>query len=721
MVSKRTFPIQGIHCASCIRILEKSLSKIPGVQSATVNLATEKATVIFDDKLVTDNHLISAVANVGYHAILHDDKSLDKNAVLADLKLRVIFSLISGFLIMFFHLPGWLQLVLALPVQFWAAIPFYRSAISALRHRTSNMDTLVSLGTSTAFAYSFFNVIFSSKFMPYFDVSTTVIGLVLLGRYLEASAKGKTGAAIQGLLGLQAKTARVIRGGVDIDIPVNQVEVGDKIRVRPGEKIPVDGTILEGESAVDESMVTGESLPVDKIAGNTVIGSTMNLSGSFIFQATKIGDDSLLNQIIRLVQDAQGSKAPIQRMADLISSYFVPVVIFLATATFLYWLIAPNQGLLPAVINTVAVLVIACPCAMGLATPTAIIVGTGLAARHGILVKDAASLETAHKVDTIIFDKTGTLTTGKLKITNIITFGKTSEAELLSLAASVETGSEHPIAMAIINAAQDSKLQLTKVTKFHALAGFGVTANLGKCKILIGKPNLLHKEKIDINVIQKDIDKLESNGKTVVIIAKDNQPIGILAIADTIKDTAEKAIQKLQNLGIEIIMITGDNEKAAQTIASQLGISRVLANVLPDGKEQAVRKIQAEGKNLPAGRRIVAMVGDGINDAPALAAADISIAMGTGTDVAIEAADITLINKDLNSVYSAIILSKKTISVIKQNLFWAFAYNSILIPVAMIGRINPIFASIAMTASSISVVANSLTLSLRFNNATLRG
>jgi Cu+-exporting ATPase len=609
------------------------------------------------------------------------------------------------------------QFFLALPVQFWAGLGFYRATIPAMKHRTANMDTLVALGTTVAFGYSVVVTLFPNLVIqagieptPYFDVATIVIGLILLGRYLEAKAKGQTSEAIKKLIGLQAKTARVIRSGKELDIPLDQVQVGDIVRVRPGEKIPVDGVIVVGESSVDESMITGESIPVDKTKGDTVVGSTMNKSGTFTYKAIKVGSGTMLAQIVKLVQEAQGSKAPIQRLADIISSYFVPIVIMLAIATFVTWYVLVGSLLL-ALLNMVAVLIIACPCAMGLATPTAIMVGTGKGAEHGILIKDASSLETAHNITAIIFDKTGTLTNGKPTVTDVISLNRTPEKQMLLLASSLEKGSEHSLAEAIVKEGEKQNIPLEEVTKFQAIAGFGVGGVINKENIIFGNKKLMEKEKVALpEELQQKLEELENMGKTVMLLAANKKLLGIIAVADTLKNSAADGVKKLQHMGIEVIMITGDNHRTAQAIAKQLGITRVFADVLPEGKEKEVVKIQQEGK-------IVAMVGDGINDAPALAKANIGIAMGTGTDVAIEAADITLINKDLRAVSSAITLSRKSMRTIKQNLFWAFGYNIMLIPVAM-GILypffhilmNPIFASAAMALSSVSVVTNSLRL-----------
>ena len=762
---KKTFLLKGMHCASCVGVIEKSLKKTPGVKDAVVNLATEKATVTYDSNVCKEGQIASAVANVGYKALVEqeniseDEEKIEKAKDLKKLRNKVGVSLFLGALILWGSFPGlinfapeilksfWVQLILATPVQFWAGWTFYRATIPALKHRTANMDTLVALGTTVAYIYSAFVTFFPNvvmelglEVMPYFDVAAIVIGLILLGRYFEARAKGQTSQALKKLIGMQAKTAKVIREGKEVDIPIEQVVIGDVVRVRPGEKIPVDGIILEGDSSVDESMITGESIPVEKLKGDTVVGATMNKTGTFTYKAGKVGQDTMLAQIIKLVQEAQGSKAPIQRVADLISSYFVPIVIMLAFATFAVWYVfGPNPALLFALLNTVAVLIIACPCAMGLATPTAIMVGTGLGAEKGILIKDAQSLEIAHKVNTIIFDKTGTLTKGKPEVTDVIRI-KNQESrikddkELLRLAASIEKGSEHSLAEAIVKYAEDENVKTESVTKFKAVAGHGVTGEIGNRKIYFGNKRLLESENIALDSYTEQIEQLENEGKTVMMLAVDSKLAGFIAVADTIKDSAKEGVKALQEKGIEVVMITGDNSRTANAIAKTLGIERVFAEVLPQEKEEIVRKLQlgeSRIKNQELGRknhnskfilhnsqkRIIAFVGDGINDAPALASADIGIAMGTGTDVAIEAADITLINKDLRSVASAIELSRKTMRTIKLNLFWAFGYNTLLIPVAMgvlypfFGiLLSPIFASAAMASSSISVVTNSLLL-----------
>lgn len=734
---KKSYAIKGMHCASCVRVTERALKKVPGVTDAVVNLATAKAMVTYDEKKCSPQQLADSIAKTGYtlelEAKSEEVEKAEKKKELTNLRNKVIVSLFLGSLILWGSFPlimntapmilknFFVQMILALPVQFWAGATFYRATIPALRNRTANMDTLVALGTSVAFLYSSVVTLFPQFVrgvnmdpMPYFDVAAIVIGLILLGRYFEAKAKAGTSDAIKKLIGLQAKTARVLRDGNEVDIPIDQVIINDVIRVRPGEKIPVDGQILEGNSSIDESMITGESIPVDKTSGDMVVGSTMNKSGTFLYKAIKVGDQTMLSQIIKLVQEAQGSKAPIQRLADLVSSYFVPIVIMLAILTFgLWYIIGPSQAFLFALLNMVAVLIIACPCAMGLATPTAIMVGTGKGAENGILIKNAESLEIANKITTVIFDKTGTLTNGKPVVTDVlgVTGSRESEKKILILAASIEKGSEHSLAESIVKKAEVEKLTLQEVTGFHAIAGHGVKGKSGKDEILLGNRRLMDRDEVEIlKPMQSDIERLETEGKTVMMLALNGELLGLIAVADTIKDSAVEGIKALQKMGIEVVMITGDNQRTADATAKQLGINRVLAEVLPDQKEAEVRKIQASGAK-------VAMVGDGINDAPALAAADIGIAMGTGTDVAIEAADITLINSNLTSVASAITLSKKTMRTIKLNLVWAFGYNIILIPVAMGALypffhilLNPIFASVAMATSSISVVSNSLLL-----------
>ena len=700
---KKSFPIVGMHCASCARLIEKSLTKVPGVLNASVNYGSESAVVELEGN-VSDTKLESAVKNAGYRAILSKgklSKEEEKVKELKSLKIKVIVSSILSLIVFVGSFPEWfgvnlnpiLLLVLATPVQFWAGWDFYLATWSGLRNRTASMDTLIVMGTSAAFFYSILSMFGVVEGM-YFDTAAVIITLILLGRFLEAKAKSHTSDAIKKLLGLQAKTARVVRGGVEIDVPLNEVKVGDLIRVRPGEKVPVDGIITEGKSYIDESMVTGESLPVDKIVGASVIGSTINKSGSFIFKATKIGSETMLSQIIEMVKEAQSTRAPIARMADLVSSYFVPIVLMLSILTFVGWyVLGPITIGFPvnAFINLVAVLIIACPCAMGLATPTAIMVGTGKGAEKGILIKDAASLETAHKINTIVFDKTGTLTKGKPTVTDV------SDPKILTIVASLEQGSEHPLGDAILGYAMEKKVKFQKVTNFRAITGFGIEGTIGSKKYFFGKPDKKG----------ESIKKLEDEGKTVMVLKEGVKILGFIAVADTLKEGVKDVVKHLENKKIEVWIVTGDNQRTAKAIAKLSGIKNILAEVLPEDKAQKIKEL----KNVAfKATKCVAFVGDGINDAPALAAADVGIAMGTGTDVAMESAGITLLNKDFKSILTAINLSKSTMKIIKQNLFWAFGYNVILIPAAAFGLLNPMLASFAMAASSISVVLNSLRL-----------
>lgn len=728
---KKTFDVKGMHCASCVRVIERTLQKVKGVSSATVNLATNRATINYDDH-ISEHILSSAVKERGYELVTetpkteHDhmqmgDESELKENVFISIPL-VIFSLLIMFWEILFPMNYTIQEffhhlipLAATYMMFVVGRPYLAGVWRFIKYKKADMDALVGIGTLVAFVYSFIITAFENSLIgvldtehTYYDVTIVVIGFLTLGKYLETRAKSHTSDAIRKLVGLQAKTARVIADGKEIDVPIEQVKVGDLIRVRPGEKIPVDGIIVEGESSINESMITGESIPVDKTVGAEVIGATINKSGSFVIKAIKIGEDSMLAQIIKLVEDAQGSKAPIQRMADTVSSYFVPAVLIIAVLTFGGWVILTGNYV-NGLVSMITVLIIACPCAMGLATPTAIMVGTGKGAENGILIKDAKSLEIANKINTVIFDKTGTLTKGKPEVTDIIALNGKKD-EVLALAASLEKGSEHSLADAILRESENKKIKLLNTSKFNAVPGQGVKGMIEGKQVLLGNRALMHKEKVSLENYLEQMEKLELNGKTVMMLAINDKLVGLIAVADTVKDSAKAGVEALQQKGIEVVMISGDNQKTAQAIASQVGIKRVLAEVLPDQKEAEVKKIQAEGKK-------VAMVGDGINDAPALASADIGIAMGTGTDVAIESADITLVNKDLRSVAAAIELSRQTVKTIKMNLFWAFGYNVILIPVAMGALypiwgilLNPIFASVAMALSSVSVVSNSLLL-----------
>ena len=756
---KASFPIIGMHCASCAKLIERQLERTPGVSDASVNYGSEQATIEYDETCCDLPTIGKAVESAGYKAIVESVAGSDpvkktpdelkeeaKRVELADLKVKVVVSSILSIIILLGSFPEWFSsffsfspklyaliskpfflLALSTPVQFWAGKGFYQATWSGLRNRAAGMDTLIAIGTSAAYGFSVLTTLFEPMLraagfpiVMYYDTAAVIITLILLGRFLEAKAKAHTSDAIKKLLHLQAKTARVIRNGKEFDVPIEEVQVGDVIRVRPGEKIPVDGKISEGASSIDESMVTGESMPVEKKAGDLVIGATINKTGTFLFLATKVGKDTMLSQIVRMVAEAQSSRAPIQRLADVVSGYFVPIVLMLAVATFVIWF--DTGTFAQAFTNMIAVLIIACPCALGLATPTAIMVGTGRGAEHGILIKDAEALEIAHKINIAVFDKTGTLTQGKPTVTDIVPAdGKKLKAEsLLRLAASLEQGSEHSLAEAIVAEAQRKKIALNRADGFVAIPGHGVAGTVEKQKIFFGNRALIDKQKISYHAAEKTISNLEKQGKTVMMLANQKQLLGLIAVADTLKPEAKEMVASLGRMNIGVSMITGDNKRTAGTIAEQVGITNVLAGVLPQEKAKKIKELKSSSLNSKLktlSSSVVAFIGDGINDAPALASADVGIAMGTGTDVAIESAGITLLNKDLRSVVSAIKLSKSTLSIIKQNLFWAFGYNVILIPVAMgvlypiTGwLLNPALAAFAMAASSISVVGNSLRL-----------
>jgi P-type Cu+ transporter len=726
-----TLAIEGMTCASCVRTVEGALAKVAGVSDASVNLATETARVRFAETAVAVPELVKAVKAAGYGARVREAGSEEREqaARLAELgrtRRRLIVALVLGSAAMVLsmapHMIGgiehadwrtYLLFVLATPVQFYAGWPFYRTAFAAARHRQTNMSTLVVVGTTAAYAISvaatfFPSVFFAARLEPhqflYYETSAVIIALVLLGRYLEARARAHTSDAIKKLAQLGAKTARVRRrDGEEIEIPITEVVVGDVVIVRPGEKIAVDGLIIAGSSAVNESMVTGESIPVEKSAGSEVIGGTLNTSGAFRFRAMRVGEQTMLAQIIRLVEDAQASKAPIQRLADTVSSYFVPAVFGVAALTALAWLLfGPEPRLTYALTAFVAVLIIACPCAMGLATPTAIMVGTGRGAEHGILIKSAEALERAGKVRAIILDKTGTLTEGKPLVTDVLPLNGLGETELLQLAATAERQSEHPLAQAIVDAALARGLPLGDAERFEALSGHGVRAAVAGHEVLVGSARHVGANGAG--------EALAAQGKTIVHVARDGQPAGVIGIADTIRPSAREAVTQLRRLGIEVVMMTGDNERTAAAIAAQAGIERFFAGVLPEAKADYVKQLQNEGKR-------VAMVGDGVNDAPALAQGDLGIAIGSGTDVAIETGDIVIIGGDLRAVAKAIALSRKTVRTIWQNLFWAFAYNVGLIPLAagvfypFTGwLLAPMLAAGAMALSSVTVVTNSLRL-----------
>lgn len=736
-VERIDIPIVGMTCASCVAAIEKALLQKTGITKASVNLATEKARVEYIPSEISLGEIIEVIEGSGYKVIqipqeenLEDMEAILRTKENKKLKIKFFVGLFLGLVILLGSMPHWFPWIpkffnkyfvlwaIATPVQFWIGWQFYRGAWGAFKHRNANMDTLIAVGTSAAYLYSVTATLFPSFFEAggiepkvYFDTSAMIIVLILLGKLLEAKAKGQTSDAIKKLVGLQPKTAHVKRDGIEMDIPVTDVLVKDEILVRPGEKIPVDGIVLKGRSAVDESMISGESLPAKKEAGDTVIGATINKTGSFTFTATKVGKDTVLAQIIKLVQDAQGSKAPIQRLADVIAGYFVPIVISIAIATFVIWFnFGPNPALTFALLNFVAVMIIACPCALGLATPTAVMVGTGKGAENGILIKGGESLETAHKLDTIVFDKTGTLTKGEPEVTDIVTSGSFSEEDILRYAASAEKASEHPLGEAIIKRALDKGINLESPKDFSAIEGHGLEAIVDGKAVFIGNKKLMDNKKIMVDKLVEQAEKFAAEGKTPIYISLGGKSAGLVAVADSLKDNSVAAVKKLENSGLSVIMLTGDNRKTAQAIALKAGIKNVIPEVLPEHKVLEIKKLQSNGNK-------VAMVGDGINDAPALAQADVGIAIGSGTDVAMEASDITLIKGDLMGVVAAIELSKRTIRVIKQNLFWAFFYNTAGIPIAagvlfpFFGiLLNPIFASAAMAFSSVTVVSNSLRL-----------
>ncbi len=761
--SEIELPITGMNCVNCASSVEKALNRLqPGVVSVNVNFATEKAHIAYLPGQVTHTDFIAAIEEAGYGVIESEpDQLVDAEQAAREQEIHdqtrkfwtgVAFSLPLFLFSMArdFSLLGtwsdalwgnWLMLVLATPVQFYVGWDYYTGGFKALRNGAANMDVLVAMGSSAAFLYSLpvtialtlGNTALGSH--VYFETAAVIITLIKLGKLLEARAKDQTGAAIKKLMGLQAKTARVTRNGQEIDIPIEQVAVGDVVIVRPGERIPVDGVIIEGHSTVDESMLTGESVPVDKGQGDTVIGATINKQGRLKFEAHKVGAETALAQIVRLVQEAQGSKAPIQRLADRVASIFVPAVIAIATFTLLAWWVVADAGFTPSMIRMVAVLVIACPCTLGLATPTAIMVGTSKGAAQGILFKDSKALELAHSLKVVILDKTGTITAGEPSVTDVVAAaegtshfitqvsddeGDKEEAAILWLAASAERGSEHPIGEAIVRSAQARGLPPVEPSEFKALAGHGVIAQVKGYQIALGNLKMMNERHVELSGLEAEAAKLQAGAKSVIWVAVNGKAVGLIGVADTIKPGSKEAIAQMHRLGLQVVMVTGDNRATAESIGNTLGIDHILSEILPEDKASEVKKLQLEMKQQSQSIGCVAMVGDGINDAPALAQADVGIAIGTGTDVAMEAADVTLMRGDLRSVPEAIALSKATMRVIRQNLFWAFFYNVLLIPVAagvlhpftflpmMLRALHPVLAAFAMAFSSVTVVANSL-------------
>ncbi len=746
-VQKTEFPVEGMTCASCVARAGKALLSVPGVLSASINLATQSGTVEFLPGVADMEALRVAIEGVGYsipEIRPEEDPVARQERMQREEERSLLNRLRAGVLlgVPLFLLAQWemvagsvgfpfssfssalLQLILVTPIQFYVGSRFYRGAWATAKYGTTDMNTLVALGTTVAYAYSIVATFFPGLFAVegaaphvYYDTSAAIIVLVLLGRYFETRAKGKTSEAVKKLVGLQPKAARVVRDGEEVDIPLEEVSAGDRVVVRPGEKVPVDGTVEEGESSVDESMMTGEPIPRDKGRGDAVTGGTMNVNGRLVLHATHVGKDTVLARIVRMVQEAQGSKPPIGRLADIIASYFVPSVMGVAAVTFAaWWVFGPQPRLTYAMLSAISVLIIACPCALGLATPTSIMVGTGKGAELGILIRSGEALETAHKIDTVILDKTGTVTRGRPVFSGVRTAadspyrGAEGERELLALAASAESGSEHPLAEAVVRGATDRGLSLFPIEEFHSRPGHGVRATVAGHRVHVGSVRWLEEEGIDATTLLPDAKEFSESGITVIFVGVDGKGSGVVAVADEMKEGAPEAIGVLLGMGLDVVMLTGDNRKTAEAVAAQAGITRVRAEVLPDQKAQEVRRIQSEGK-------IVAMVGDGINDAPALAQADVGMAIGTGTDIAIESGDIVLMSGDLKGVAAAISLSRATLRNIRQNLFWAFAYNVLLIPVAagvlfphFRVLLSPILAAAAMGLSSVTVVSNALRL-----------
>ena len=755
-----TFPVEGMTCAACVYHVESALKGVPGVRGVAVSLGTERASVDFVPGLASFDDMQKAVEQAGYRADRTNEaggqeaelERLSRVKETRGLRNRLIFAGLGAILLFLGTFAGfpWVSRLMALeyypfllwalatPVLFWAGAGFYVSGIAAVRHGAANMFTLFAMGTIAAYGYSAV-VVLLDRTAPavlsnaglepkvYFETAAIIVALILLGRYLESRARGQTSEAIRRLMGLRPTSALVVRDGMEVEMPVERVVPGDVILVRPGDKIPVDGQVTDGASSVDESMLTGESMPVDKAPGALVYGATMNLQGAFHYRALQVGGDTVLSQIIRLVEEAQGSKAPIQRLADRVAAYFVPTIIVVASAAFLFWLLlGPAPALTFATLVFVAVLIIACPCALGLATPTAIIVGTGKGAEKGILIKRAEALETAHRVDTVVLDKTGTLTTGKPAVTDLFAVNGVSEAELLGLAASVERTSEHPLAQALVDEARARGLELARADNFQAIPGKGLSATVNGVAVHLGNRGLMADAGVALDGLEQHAEKLAAQGRTPMFLAAGGGPKGVIAVADSLKPGALEGVARLKAMGLLVVMVTGDNRRTAQAMASQLGIDRVEAEVLPQDKAEIVRGLQREG-------RVVAMVGDGINDSPALAQSDVGLAMGGGTDIAADSADITLMRGDVGGVATALMLSRQTIRTIKQNLFWAFFYNILLVPVAagvlypvfqavggvpmsldfffgQQGFLNPALAALAMAFSSVTVVANSLRL-----------
>ncbi|MFH0836937.1 MAG: heavy metal translocating P-type ATPase [Candidatus Aenigmatarchaeota archaeon] len=721
---KINLSIHGMHCVNCANNITKTINKTKGIINCNVNFASEKAMIEFNEKIINIEQLIKSIEKMGYRANVIDEttESINKEKIerkkeLTKMKIMLIASaifaipaLIISMLLMDLSGKAYILFALATPVQFIIGFQFYKGMWTSLKNKTANMDTLIAIGTSTAYFFSVFIMITNPMGELYFEVSALLITLVILGKYLEATARGKTSDAISKLINMSPKKARVIRAGKELMISIDDVKLGDHIIVKPGEQIPVDGIIISGHSSIDESMITGESMPIDKNKGDTVTGATINKFGSFTFKATRIGANTTLSKIIKMVEDAQGSRAPIQRFADQVSAYFVPAVVLISLTTFLAWYFLFSATFSFSLIVAVAVIVIACPCALGLATPTAIMVGVGKGAENGILVRNGEVLETMSNIKYIAFDKTGTITQGKPVVTDIIT-NNVSENYLIEMAASIENSSEHPLAESIVNKAKKMNIKLKNCTNFKAIIGHGVEGKIGSKKIIIGNIKFMKKEHVKISNLDK-IKDLETQGKTVMIVAENKKMIGLICVADTMKESSAKAIGLLKKAGIQVYLITGDNERTAKAIAKKAGIDNVFFEVLPDQKALYIKKLQKKGKT--------AMVGDGINDAPALAQADVGIVMGSGTDVAIETGGIILMKDDIMDVVKAMKLSKNTLGKIKQNMFWALVYNVIGIPVAagvlypFTGiLLSPIIAGGAMAFSSVSVVSNSLLLKFK--------